>query len=625
MTLNSNQSQFSFKVGQEVSHKNTCYVITLIESATHVLIKNKSTHATERVCVFDLANDQRPSENSKVRRPDLTTIPAKEWEQASKRLDIINPLLSKPSRTYLDVIERAEQTGYGPATIYRWIKQYESTGGQITSLLKRQRSDRGQGRLTPDVEGIVSDAIEIHYLSKQKKSIRAVSDQVATRCIDLGVKPPHPNTIRNRILTLPEEVREIRRKGTKAAAKFKPIRGKFPGANWPLATVQIDHTKLDLILVDEKYRRAIGRPYITLAIDVYSRMVSGYYLSLDAPNSFSVAMCVARSIVPKNKTTGKYNTQSDWPVYGVMDNIHVDNGKDFRAEALRRACDEYGITLQWRPVATPRYGGHVERFFRTLAEEIHALPGSTSSNVIERGEYNSEKESSLTIREFEKWLVNYIVNIYHHKIHSGIKDTPYNTYQNAIIGKGECLERGLPPIPTNPDRILLDFMPFKERTIQPYGISIENIKYYSHELRPWICASVKPNSKIKRKFVVRYNPTDMSHVFFYDPKEDCYYSIPYRDNTNPPASLWEIRAAAKKIREDGASIVNEKEIFRAYNKMQKIVEKSAKEKKKARRNSERIPKKINVSSPGQTTKPSVPRTTAPHKRRKMKPFKDIRE
>ena len=52
----------------------------------------------------------------------------------------------------------------------------------------------------------------------------------------------------------------------------------FDSAQRPLDLVQIDHTKLDIIVVDDEQRLPIGRPWITLAIDVYSRMVTGFYI-----------------------------------------------------------------------------------------------------------------------------------------------------------------------------------------------------------------------------------------------------------------------------------------------------------------------------------------------------------
>ena len=74
----------------------------------------------------------------------------------------------------------------------------------------------------------------------------------------------------------------MKREGVKAARdKFGSVKAHFPGADSPLAVVQIDHTLLDIMVLDEEMRLPIGRPWLTLAIDVFSRMVAGYHLSLD--------------------------------------------------------------------------------------------------------------------------------------------------------------------------------------------------------------------------------------------------------------------------------------------------------------------------------------------------------
>jgi putative transposase len=57
--------------------------------------------------------------------------------------------------------------------------------------------------------------------------------------------------------------------------------------------VQIDHTVIDLIVVDERDRQPIGRPYLTLAIDVFTRCVVGMVVTLEAPSAVSVGLCLA--------------------------------------------------------------------------------------------------------------------------------------------------------------------------------------------------------------------------------------------------------------------------------------------------------------------------------------------
>ena len=67
---------------------------------------------------------------------------------------------------------------------------------------------------------------------------------------------------------------------------------------------------------------------------------------------------------------------------------------------------------------------HIERVFRTINNAIrddliegYILPLAEKRKT----QYDPEKKAELTIEEFEKWLVHWIVDYYHIKIHLGIK------------------------------------------------------------------------------------------------------------------------------------------------------------------------------------------------------------
>ena len=89
---------------------------------------------------------------------------------------------------------------------------------------------------------------------------------------------------------------------------------------------------------------------------------------------------------------------------GLADAIHVDNAKEFHSRALQRGAEEYGISLIYRPVATPHYGGHIERLIGTMMGAVHLLPGTTFSDIESRGDYNSLANSVMTLDELEQWL-----------------------------------------------------------------------------------------------------------------------------------------------------------------------------------------------------------------------------
>lgn len=576
-------SKLSLQPGAPVEFEGRRYTIRRIVDLDTVLIADNQSGDIRSIRIEALQSAMAPPRL--VTTPDLTDIPERAWNVAQTRFEAIRPLLDKPSRTRADVREVAEQAGFSVATFYKWLDAFESEG-RVTALLPHQRSDKGATRLSLEVEAIIKGVIEEEYLSKQKKRESHVCRVVRRRCLSAGLTPPHDNTVRSRIAAIAEELKIARRKGRKAAeAKFSPIEGSFPGADWPLAVVLIDHTKLDIILVDDILRRPIGRPWITLAIDGFSRMVPGFYISFDPPGALATGLCIAHAVLPKDSWLAKYRVAGEWPCWGLPKKLHLDNAKEFRGAMLERACRQYGIDIEWRPVARPHFGGHIERLLGTFSKEIHTLPGTTFSNPSERGEYDSESKAALTLSELEAWLTTYIVQVYHQRIHSSLDMPPVEKYREGILGTGKQPGIGLPDRIVEQDRLRLDFMPFEERTVQDYGVVIDEIYYWHDVLRPWIGAKDNNDSRRKRLFTFRRDPRDISVVWFYDPEVQSYFSIPYRDTSHPAISVWELREAKKVAAQNGADKLNEHAIFDAYERMREI-ELDAKLKTKAARRSQ---------------------------------------
>ncbi|WP_234912418.1 Mu transposase C-terminal domain-containing protein, partial [Vibrio anguillarum] len=180
---------------------------------------------------------------------------------------------------------------------------------------------------------------------------------------------------------------------------------------------------------------------------------------------------------------------------------------------LQLACDQYGINLEWRPVARPHFGAHIERLLGTFAKRIHALPGTTFSSTSEREGYDSAKHSAFTLKEFERWLGLLIVQSYHNSFHTGINNTPLARYEEGILGGKNSKGVGLPARVKDEKTLRLNFLPFEERTIQAYGVQIDNVHYYHDVLRIWINSTVEGNSKQKRKFIFRRDPRDISTIW----------------------------------------------------------------------------------------------------------------
>ncbi|MFG6531383.1 MULTISPECIES: hypothetical protein [unclassified Sulfitobacter] len=96
-------------------------------------------------------------------------------------------------------------------------------------------------------------------------------------------------------------------------------------ANDPHDIVQIDHTKVDVTVVDPVTRRPLGRPTLTVAIDVNTRMVLGFHLSLEPPSLLAVALCLTHAVIDKSHWLTARGISTDWPTRGIPHAIYVDN------------------------------------------------------------------------------------------------------------------------------------------------------------------------------------------------------------------------------------------------------------------------------------------------------------
>lgn len=578
----------SFEPGARVLAGGLQYRIRRALDLETVLAEDEQTGQTRTVRVAELTPLLAKVETSPVTGPDLAGIPPEAWSVAVARHEVIEPLLDPRRRTRQAIRAAARAARADASTIYRWIQRYEASG-RVASLVPGRRGPRlGLLRLPADVEDVIKATIEEKYLTPQRRRPQQVCDEILRRCRAAKLPVPHANTVRRRIAAVTEAVSLRRRCGAVVAnQKLQPLRGEFPGADWPLAVVQIDHTELDLVLVDDVRRRPVGRPWITLSIDVFSRMVAGFYVSFDPPGALSTGLCLAHGILPKDKWLASLGISSSWPVWGLMSTVHADNAKEFRGSMLKKACQNYGVDLRWRPVARPHYGGHIERLLGTFSQEIHTLPGTTFSNPTEKGRYDSAAKAAMTLREFEVWLATYVVEVYHQRLHDGIGTTPLQRYHDGIFGTDGEPGRGLPTRILDEERLRLDFMPYVERSVLRYGIVLDDVHYYHDVLRPWINAKDPEDPRRKRRFIVRRDPRDISVVYLFDPDLQQYFQIPYRDTSRPPLSVWELREARRKLKEEGKRAVDEDVIFEAYARMRALEEAAGRRTRAARRTEER--------------------------------------
>lgn len=581
MSLEIKENAKVYKLDQE-------YVVTKIIDFNYVFAKHAVTFETERLAIKDLSS--KPIEQQKINVcDDLSMIPQKKIEEAKHRYEAIKPIIGLKSRKAVEA--RAQELKISPTTLYNWLRSYESSG-QLSSLASlKVKGGKGQSRLSKEQDEIINIVLNEYYLTKLKPKMQRAYELIVTKCKQADVKVPSNSSVVRRINALSEFQVLKRREGKKAVEKFEINQGEYPDGLYPLHVLQIDHTRADVILVDDEYRQELGRPWVTMAIDVYSRMVAGFYISFEAPGYFATGQTLYNAMLPKDKLKEKYQFESDWPLWGIPNMIHMDNAKEFRGIDLQNVCNEYGINIVWRPVGKARFGGHIERLLGSLSEHIHILDGTTKSSITSKREYNSQKNATMTLNEFERWLTVLIADAYHKKIHSELNMTPLQMYENGIFGTKTQPPRGLPRRIEDEQFLYVNLLPKEERTIQKYGIQIENIYYYSEVLNAWIDAyEIIRGHKVKKKFITRRDPRDISNIWFFDPNIKRYYMIPYRNTRLPKVSIWEYRAAQKYLKTIQNRDYNEDEVFEALAKLRQMALESKNKTKTHRKLIDRVSK-----------------------------------
>lgn len=579
-----NRSKLTIKKDSIVLYEEELFRIKETLNIYQVLGESIQTGKIQTLLIKDLKKVKLEGSGTSGEQ-DISEFTPKELETIAKRLEAIKPILNGASKD--SVVEHAKNIGVHHSTLYRWCNSYFAEDNASGLLPKKRGRKKGRTMLGEEAERIIQDVIHSDYLTQQKVDIETVARKVQITCLNQDIPLPSNSTVRRRIAEISEGERVAKRQGKDAARNKFSLAPKHFTADYPLEYVQIDHTVGDIILVHEKSRLPIGRPYLTLMIDVYSRMIHGYYLSFDPPSATSVSMCIVNAVCDKDKTLKDLGIDAEWGIWGFPDNLHSDNGADFHSAALKNGCLLHDVHLEKRPMLKTEFGGHVERVLGTVMKDVHNISGTTHSNIKEKGDYDSEKESAMTLREFEKRLVTFIVKIYHKNVHKSLGMSPEQKFNEGIWGTSAKDGAGLPPRPTDPATILLDFLPFKKRKIENNGVSIGAATYYDSVLRNYREA-LDPVTKKKKDFIFKTDPRDITHIWLYDDKAKQYYKIPIADQEIPSMTSYEWEKVKKYMREQNEHTRYSKiEILRAYEEIYGIVDESIALTKKQRRADER--------------------------------------
>lgn len=460
-------------------------------------------------------------------------------------------------------------------TVQRWLRRNLLVNRSDSSFVPRfhARGGKGLSRLSEELQQFMDDVVLNEYMTTDKISASACYEKLCANISEANEllpaanqhKPPSLNTFRRWIEKKPAYDLYAARHGKAAAdLKFRSS-GRNPEQWGFMECVEVDHTVLDLMVVDEKEGLVLGRPRITLFIEWSTRACLGFTVGFEGTSTQTVLECLRTAVSLKDYVQTMYDkVQNEWPCWGLPRYLKLDNGPEFHSETFRQTMAELGIHLIYCPRKKPWFKGRVERAIKSLNVDLMAtLPGATLTQLYNRVTGNDPSEYAvIDIHTLRHILHIWVIDIYHQDYHRGIKKAPAKAWKQNFD-----LTRVALPADMNLLEVLCTEL--EVRTVFHYGIEICGERTFNSPGLQEIRRRRQLEDYIKVK--VRYRPARLDRIWVYDDAQEVWMEVM---NSNPETrdlSEFQLKMLHKLQREEAAR-GDTVSIVEARGRMKSLVE-----------------------------------------------------
>ena len=427
----------------------------------------------------------------------------------------------------LQVWKKLGENGMAPhwSTVYRWKKKYLNDGNDAHALNNMDhRKGNRLSRYPEQVKRMVEICIDQQYLTRERKTVAEtlthaiVMVERENKTLSPAWQLPLPT--RRYVQSLINQIDAFdeyaARNGNLAAVKKFRTVVHMNVTDKPLECAEIDHTLIDIMVVDAKTGMPWGRPWLTVCVDRRSRCTLGIYIGFEPPSYLSVARCLKHAFLPKVNLKESYpEIVHEWPAFGIMHKLIVDNGLEFHSKSLESVCLALDIDLQYTPRKTPWWKGIVERLIGTINREIaHGNPGTTFSNIFEKGDYDPVKHAVISLDTLKIVLHKWVADVYHQKPHSSLDGFSPAEMWTSNITPEEI------NIPANPEILDAILGTADSRTLTHKGIEYDNLFYSSKEMH-----YLKRRKGVGLKVEIRVDEGDLGHIYVIDPDDEQIFKV----------------------------------------------------------------------------------------------------
>lgn len=440
------------------------------------------------------ATIQRPKTEIEAR---LTTASQADLRIANERLRHVSGLL-RGSATDSD----ASIPG---RTLRRWRASYREAelalGSGYLGLLPQPRRGNSNAKLPEETRALMEEFIGTDYETLKQKTLYASWIALRLACEKRGIISPSYKTFCLAVRSRPGLEQTLKRQGPRAAYPQEPFYWQLElttpaHGDRPFEIAHIDHTELDVESVCGRTGRGLGRTWMTLMTDAFSRRILALYLTFDAP-SYRSCMMLLRECVRRH---------SRFPQI-----IVVDGGREFQSTYFETLLARYELIKKTRPPAKPRFGSVCERLFGTANTQfLHNLKGNTQLTILVRQVTKSVNPKGQAIWPFEELhrrLTEYAYQVYDTLSHPALGQSPRQAYESGLARTGNRMHR---QIPYDREFLVLTLPTTRNGTAKVLpgkGVQIHYLYYWSDLFR---------NPEVEKQNVpVRYDPFDVGTAYAF--------------------------------------------------------------------------------------------------------------
>ena len=401
-----------------------------------------------------------------------------------------------------------------PSSVRGWISNYKKNGSFAFSLVDKRGIAKASKRICAKASELLDDMLIKHYLKLRGESARTTHRLLVReiRAINKNegqaLECPSLSTLNRRIGELPKYYVDRHRYGS-AYTKNKWRYSMYGDQSTRIMErVEIDHTMLDIWVLDPITGLPLGRPWVTILIDRYSGYILGLHVSFYGPSATTIASALRMSIEPKDLLCKSVDgLKQNWNVFGVAELYVMDNGKEMHSNHFRRIGWELQTDFIYNPVRHPWLKGSIER---TMMEVCRILPaqGRVHKPIVNAKVPDPRKTASILFNDLCEGLIQWAVDSHPLGINRTFLTRPIDLWNEGL--------QSTPPaaLPYSTQNLDITTGISMERSVGKDGMIFQYLRYNSLELRDY-CK--RENHLFRTE--VRIVPDDISFAFINLPEE----------------------------------------------------------------------------------------------------------